>query len=219
MSRPAILLTVAVAVACTRPDPPRPDPTAASTPVASIAKTPSASAAASTTNAVTEGPTIYPLATELTDQNGVKVALDLFRGHPVIIGMFYATCKASCPVLVSDIKAIEAALTADERADLRVLLVSFDPTRDTPAVLDAMSQRLGVDRDRWRLATSTEGGVRELAAALGVQYRTLQNGEYSHSAIVTLLDREGAPLARIDGMQMPADALLAKLRALPRRAE
>ena len=67
-------------------------------------------------------------------QDGKALGLDIARGHPVVIAMFYGTCRASCPIIVSDIKAIERQLTpAEQDTDLRVLLVSFDADRDTPS--------------------------------------------------------------------------------------
>src|SRR5262245_12560894 len=63
------------------------------------------------------GESIYALQLDLIDQDGMRVPLDAFRGHPVIIAMFYGTCPAACPMLTSDIKAIEARLSPGERSD------------------------------------------------------------------------------------------------------
>ena len=40
---------------------------------------------------------IYHLDVTMTDQQGTAVSLDAFRGHPVVISMFYATCPNVCP--------------------------------------------------------------------------------------------------------------------------
>ena len=44
---------------------------------------------------------IYALSASLVDQRGRQVGLDLFRGHPVLISMFYATCPDACPPIPS----------------------------------------------------------------------------------------------------------------------
>ncbi|MDP2701394.1 MAG: SCO family protein, partial [Candidatus Rokubacteria bacterium] len=39
------------------------------------------------------GDSIYALSAPLVDQRGRPAGLDLFRGRPVLIAMFYATCR------------------------------------------------------------------------------------------------------------------------------
>lgn len=173
------------------------------------------SATASAIHPIPSGESIYPLATSLVDQDGAHVALDVFRGHPVLVAMFYGTCPAACPTLTRDIKAIENELKAEERADLRVLMVSFDPDRDQPAALTALMEKHHVDRARWKLTTGSESDVRALAAVLGVQYRKMGNGEFSHTTKIVLLDRDGVIKAELEGLHQPSAELVGALRALP----
>lgn len=158
---------------------------------------------------------IYQLAVPLTDQDGKAIGLDVSRGHPVVIAMFYGTCRSTCPLIVRDVKAVEARLSPAEQKDLRVLLVSFDADRDTPEALRQLAEKHGTDAARWRLAAAPEPGARSLAAVLGVQYRHLPGGEFSHNAVVALLDRNGAMALRIEGLGQPTNMLVDKLRALP----
>jgi protein SCO1/2 len=141
---------------------------------------------------------IYPLDLALRDQDGRPIGLDVFRGHPVIISMFYGTCPAACPLLIAHVKSVESRLDPRLRADTRVLLVSFDPARDTPAVLRATGERHGVDMARWKLATGPDGDVRQLAAALGISYRRMPGGAFAHDSVISVLDGEGRVLARVD---------------------
>src|SRR5215470_5925285 len=76
---------------------------------------------------------LYQLHTELYTQRGSGAAgLDLYRGHPTLISMFYGSCRAYCPMLVTAVQVYESHLDARSRARLRVLLVSFDAPNDTP---------------------------------------------------------------------------------------
>lgn len=198
----AVLLAALAATGCSRRDP-------------TVGTEPSASASARAAPSVLPGDSIYVLGTRLLDQTGADVPLDVFRGHPVLAAMFYGTCPAACPTLTRDLKGIEGQLTTEERADVRVLMISFDPGRDTPAALQALADKHNVDTTRWKFATSSESGVRELSAVLGVQYRKIDNGEYSHSTKIVLLDRDGAIVTALEGLRQPPDDLLAKLRGLP----
>jgi protein SCO1/2 len=159
---------------------------------------------------------IYALSMTLTDQDGVKTGLDAFRGKPVFIGMFYGTCPSACPLLVSTIKRTLSELDASTAAEVRVLLVSFDPERDTPEALHAIVVQRGLDA-RWKLASAPEDQVRDLAAVLGIQYRRLPDGNFSHTSSIVLLDRAGAVATRLDDTSLPVDALVARTRAIAAR--
>ena len=156
---------------------------------------------------------LYDLELRLVDHAGRKVKLDLFRGQPVLISMFYGTCTTACPLLVAKVKKLEAKLSPGAKAGVRVLLVSFDPVRDTPKALEKLAGTFGLDA-RWRLAQASEDSVRTLAAALGIRYRFLSDGTLNHSSLLTLLDGEGTVAARIEGLDTPDDAIVEKLEAL-----
>ena len=51
-------------------------------------------------------------------------------------------------MLISTVKLTESKLSAEEKADLRVLTISIDPERDTPEKLLETMQRYSVEADR-----------------------------------------------------------------------
>ncbi len=156
---------------------------------------------------------VYELSASLVDQDGTTVGLDLFRGHPVLISMFYTTCRDACPLLIAGLQRLERELSPPTRADLRVVLVSLDPERDTPEALRALARAHGLDASRWRLLRASDDTVREVAAVLGIRYRRLPDGGFNHSSVITLLDPSGVSLARVEGLGQPLDALRERLRA------
>ncbi len=159
------------------------------------------------------GQSIYQLAGRFVDQAGTPVGIDVARGHPVIISMIYASCPDACPRLIADIRRIEAAVPAGIREDLRVVVVSFDPERDTPTVLRSLGAAHGVGA-RWHFLTGSDDGAREVAAVLGVKYRRLSTGAINHSSVITLLDRAGVIDSRLEGIAQPIDALVARVVAV-----
>ena len=148
---------------------------------------------------------IYDLGIRLQTASGDPVGLDAARGTPVLITMFYASCSVACPALIGDVKR-----TLDElgRDDVRVLLVSFDPARDTPAQLAALARAHQLDA-RWIVATAREPDARTLAATLGYKYRKLDNGEFFHGATIIALDVDGRPIARSEGFNQRAPLVVA----------
>ncbi len=143
---------------------------------------------------------IYQLDLPLTDQDGHDTALAARRGRVQLVSMFYSSCQYACPLIIEAVKRTRHALTKDEQKQLDVLMVSFDPTRDTPERLrEVFSQRkLERDRDHWTLARTDPANVRKLAALLDIQYRALDNGEFNHASALVLIDAEGRIVARSD---------------------
>ncbi|KQW42418.1 MULTISPECIES: SCO family protein [unclassified Roseateles] len=158
------------------------------------------------------GDSVYQLAATLTDQRGQPVQLDAARGQPVLVSMFYTSCQFVCPMLIDAARDTQAALPEAERRRVKVLLISFDPVRDTPAKLAAMARERGLDASQWTLARTDPATARKIAALLKFQYRALPDGEFNHSAELILLDGEGRIAART-AMLAGADArVVAALR-------
>ncbi len=153
------------------------------------------------------GPSIYPLDVALLDQNGAAIGADIFRGQRVVISMFFGACPAACPLLVTHIKRLEASLTAEERANLRVLLVSFDAERDTPAALTDLASAHKVDAARWRFASATDQQARVLGNALGISFRKIEGGMFAHDSVITVLDEQGRIVAHTDELSGEMTAL------------
>lgn len=159
---------------------------------------------------------LYQLALPLTDQAGKPARLDLYSGGPVLVTMFYGSCPHVCPMLISTIQRYELELTDAGRARVRVLLVSIDPDRDTPAKLTEVAQRHRVDSARWTLSRADARDVRRLAAALNIQYRQLPDGDFSHSTVITLLDGTGRIVRQTSSLLRPDEEFRKALEAAVR---
>ena len=134
---------------------------------------------------------IYQLQAGLEDQSGKAIGLNVYAGHPVLVSMFYADCPNACPLLIEAIRATEASLPANQREQLRVVLISLDSENDTPESLRALANQRHVDLKRWTLARGDESAIRRIAAVLHIQYRKLPDGNFNHSSVITLLDKDG----------------------------
>ena len=143
---------------------------------------------------------VYQLSDGFTDQNGKNFNLATRKGQVQLVAMFYSACKYACPLIIDSAKGVEKALSPELRGKLAVLLISFDPARDTPAALAALAVERKLDLSRWTLARTNSSGVRKVAALLGVRYRELANGEFNHSSQLIVLDAQGRFLARTEKM-------------------
>lgn len=156
---------------------------------------------------------VYQLATPLVDHHGAHVSLDVYRGHPTLVSMFYGTCPAACPLLTAKVLAVDAMLDAVTKSETRVLLVSFDPKRDTPSALSKLAQAHGLDEKRMSLAATTAAKARELGAALQIHYRALPDGAFEHDSKIVVLDRNGAITGTFDAFDSPVEEIAAAVRA------
>ena len=154
---------------------------------------------------------LYQLKVPLTAQDGRAVGLDVYRGRRVLVTMFYSGCQATCPLIIDTLRALEHRVDATQLREVRVLLVSIDPEHDTPEALAATARERRIDTSRWTLARADEGNVRLVAAALGVQYRRLPDGQYSHATQISVLDEKGNIVAQSDQLGRADEKLIEAL--------
>jgi protein SCO1 len=141
---------------------------------------------------------VYQLPAKLTDQAGKTWDWRSKRGTPQVVAMFYTSCQYVCPLIVDSGKAVEHALSPEQRAKLGILLISMDPARDDPAALMSVARKRKLDPARWSLASPAPDNVRGVAGVLGVRYRQLADGEFNHTSALVLLDRDGRVVARTE---------------------
>ncbi len=172
----------------------------------------SASAAGLATPTALPSDSIYQLRVALTDQDGKTDSLGERRGQPMLVSMFYTTCKSVCPMLIDALRDTEAKLSAEERARVPVLMVSFDPVHDTVAVLKQTADERRLDPGQWTLARTDATSARKLAAVLGIQYRALADGEFNHTTALILVDADGRVVGRTTKLGDADPAFVKKIR-------
>lgn len=159
---------------------------------------------------------LYQLKLQMVDQTGRSFALDEHRGRPMLISMFYTSCQFVCPMLIEALQATQAKLSTGERAQLSVMMVTFDPEHDSVATLKRTSDQRQLDPEHWTLARTDAKNVRKLAALLGIQYRAIGNGDFNHTTALILVDSEGRIAGRTAqlGSADPAFVKLVKTAAV-----
>ncbi|MCR0983637.1 SCO family protein [Roseomonas populi] len=103
----------------------------------------------------------------LTNQEGQRVRFydDVLRGRTVLIGWIFTSCPDACPLLAARSLAIADA-AKEAGAPPRIVHLTTDPHRDTPAKLKAWAARFGNYED-WTLLTGGAGDLRDVAQRLG----------------------------------------------------
>ena len=160
------------------------------------------------------GKSLYHLAGTWLDHHGNELTLADLRGRPVVVVMFYASCDTACPILVRDALNLEAELPGDLREDTVFLMVTIDPEGDAPERLAQYVAQNDLEKDNWTFITGSHNQTRALAALLGVQYRDVGNGMFSHTNLITVLDRDGQIVQRTEGLNRPVGPAVSAISAM-----
>jgi protein SCO1/2 len=156
---------------------------------------------------------IYELDSSWTSEAGQKVQFKQYKGKLFLVSMFYASCKSICPRIVSDMEQIGKKIQDKTGQTPTMVLVSFDSKNDTPASLDKYKKNMNLGKN-WVLLNGSDDAVRTLSIVLGVNYKQTSDGEFNHSAIVSLISKDGFVVSRVEGIGTNPDKLIEKYKEL-----
>ncbi|HEX5677319.1 MAG TPA: SCO family protein [Alcanivorax sp.] len=83
------------------------------------------------------------LSFTLTSENGNTVSEEIVEDKAVVLFFGYTHCPDFCPMTLTLLAQAMNTLSEQEREQLRVLFVSVDPERDTPALLKEYTAYFG----------------------------------------------------------------------------
>ena len=157
---------------------------------------------------------VYQLESVWTNDQGRKVSLASLKGRPQVVVMFFANCQYTCPLLVFQMKQLQAALPPELRARVGFTLVSFDSKRDTAEALKNYRAQHELPDGTWTLLNGDPDSVLELAGVLGVKFKENPDGQFAHSNLITLLNAQGEVACQQTGVNGDNDEILRQLKQL-----
>lgn len=135
-------------------------------------------------------------AFDLIERRQVPLRLDDLHGKVWVADFMYTSCVEICPLQSAEMARLQAAF--GDYADLRLVSISVDPERDTPAVLSVYAEKFQADPERWLFATGEPDAVARLAqegfrlsAASYVASDSAEDYTFIHSNRFVLVDRRG----------------------------
>ena len=153
---------------------------------------------------------LYSIKDSFQTQDNNVITLAHFQGKPTIVGMIFTHCAYACPRLTADIKNIEDSLKSDN-GNINYLLVSFDPDRDNPGQLKKFADSLKLDKN-WTLLHGSDEAVRTLSVLLNIQYEKDGEGNFSHSNIISVLDKQGKLVFQKEGLNASQSATIVSIK-------
>ncbi|MBK7888696.1 MAG: SCO family protein [Bacteroidetes bacterium] len=143
---------------------------------------------------------IFNLQTVWNTQDSSQIKLRDLQGKVLVMVMIYTSCKAACPRLVADMRDIESQIPKNYLNDLTFVLISIDPKTDKPGRLKRFAKANKMDASHWIFLQGTESDTREFANVMAVKYKEISPLDFSHSNIISVIDRSGEMVFQQEGL-------------------
>jgi protein SCO1 len=160
----------------------------------------------------------------LTNQDGKPISMKAFRGKALAITFIYAQCPLPeyCIKMSTNFSDLANQIKEDpaKKDKIRLLSISFDPARDTPAKLKEYGtgyygQGVKPDFVLWQLAVGKDSEVRKIADFFGLKYEVDPNDktQINHSLRTAVISPDGKVTKIFSGNEWTPGELLRELEA------
>jgi protein SCO1/2 len=146
----------------------------------------------------------------LVDQDGQprRLASDVVGDRLVVLSFVFTTCTTICPIISSRLTQLQERLGDRLGGEVRMVSISIDPRRDTPARLKAYAQRHQAGPG-WLHLTGEPDDVEQALRGLGVASTT----PAAHAPVTLVADGRTGTWTRLNGFPS-LDLIVAQLDAL-----
>ncbi|WP_312246117.1 SCO family protein [Stutzerimonas nitrititolerans] len=153
----------------------------------------------------------------LTNQDGEPVQVDQLEGKWTLLFFGYTFCPDICPATLAELRQLRSQLPDEVREQLRPVLVSVDPARDTP---EQLKQYLEFFGEGFLGLTGTLDDIQTLANGVGIPFipgdTSRENYTVDHSGNLVIIGPDGrqqgfirAPL-KVQKLSQQLPALLSR---------
>jgi protein SCO1 len=141
---------------------------------------------------------------ELLNQDNLKISNETYKGKVYVLEFFFSTCPSICPKMNQSMLQIEKTFFGNP--NLGIVSITIDPEHDTPAVLKAHREFLGVKSSNWNFLTGDKTYIFDLSNKGFNLYAGQNNkaqGGFEHSGLFALIDKKGNIRCRKDEFGNP----------------
>jgi protein SCO1/2 len=141
---------------------------------------------------------------DLINQNNEKINNETYKGKVYVLEFFFTTCPSICPKMNQSMLIIEKKFFGNP--NFGIVSITIDPQHDTPEVLKAHAELLGVKSNNWNFLTGKREVVFDLANKgfnLYAGENSKVNGGFEHSGLFALIDKKGNIRCRKDNYGNP----------------
>ena len=139
-----------------------------------------------------------------------------FKGKILVNGYIFTNCRGVCPAITANMKKINSQIS-DVR-DVQFVGITFDPMRDTPAVLKDYMQKFDLNEDRFTFLSGDSATVYSLLDRVGIrtemQPDTTIGYRFNHTNQINLIDRRGRIRTEYGGSMVPPEHVVEDINRL-----
>jgi len=151
----------------------------------------------------------------LLDRKRGKVALEDYRGKPLVISFIYTACFHTCPIITQSLdRAAGVARDTFGEDSFQLLTIGFDTRRDSPEKMRIFARQQGVAGEPgWEFLSADKKTMARLTERLGFIYFKSHIG-FDHLAQTTVIDAKGVIRHQIYGENIESPQLVEPLKQL-----
>lgn len=141
---------------------------------------------------------------ELKNQDNLMISNETYKGKVYVLEFFFSTCPTICPKM--NLSMLEIEKTFFGNPNFGIVSISIDPEHDTPAVLKAHRELLGVKSENWNFLTGDKKYIFDLSIKgfnLYAGENSKVRGGFEHSGLFALIDKKGRIRCRKDDYGNP----------------
>jgi protein SCO1/2 len=142
----------------------------------------------------------------LSDQTGRDVSLSEYRGRVVVLAFLYTTCGGECVLIAQQIRGALDELAGEHERAPAVLIVSADPTADTPTRIKGFLAEVSLT-GRAEYLTGPLSRVGGIWRAYHVRPASAGRAVFAEYASVLLIDGSGAERVLFQPEQLTPEAI------------
>jgi protein SCO1/2 len=173
----------------------------------------------------------FPLDQDITrtqnaflNQDSVKVEFPkIIKDKITVFTMVYTHCPDICPMTTHNMYLVEQRLPENLKGTVKFVVISFDPNRDTPAVLKKFAEIRDITFDNWTLLSGDDKNTSEVMLKFGIKAIPADSsydddGELSYNVIhtdrISLIDQDGRLRSNYKGSTANLDMILEDIKYL-----
>lgn len=147
-------------------------------------------------------------AVSLIDQHGASVSLASLKGKPVLVDFIYTSCASTCPTLTAKMAAIAHRLGPALGADVRIVSITLDPERDSPAELAKYAASHDANGNGWIFLTGPPAQIDQVLALFKLRRMREGDGTITHSVSAFLLGPDGHQIRQYNALDVSPEAVV-----------
>lgn len=133
---------------------------------------------------------------ELTNYDGSDFYFKNKQGKILVVSYIYTNCPDICHMISKKLNRFKSELDEETLSNVEFVSITFDPTRDTPEVLNKHLDEMDLDLENWYFVTGRRDRVYETLSVAGInpipdEMKSNDSYTFNHRDRISLVDKNG----------------------------